>query len=332
LKKSEKNKDMMIFRVLLWRKCWREAVIKRMESKTYFTKQLLISELQSYRQSYRVDPNDPIIMVRSVEEDAVTPHNHDFYELVYIESGRGVHVVNDTSMLVSAGDMFMIKLEDTHALYPLTKTDQPFQWITCVFSPEYIEMDVSPFVSERKYFGTDGYEVDFIFRMMFKEYLVKETGYMDKLKWYLLILLSEIARFDSNAKETVSYTAVKKQMIVKKTIHWLHQHYMNKIKIEEISAHFSLSASYISRMFKECTGLSIVQYINQYRLEQSCKLLTESTHSIRKIVKLSGFQDEKFYRRYFHKHLGITPGEFRNKRNFTNPQVTTSPLLSYPEP
>ena len=265
-----------------------------------------------YRRYQYIDPNEQFFMNLSSMRDAYIPHSHDFFELVYICSGRGMHMINDKTFLANAGDVFIIKMGDIHSFDPLTDVKDSFEWINCLFTPEFIDYNI-PLVSEKKYFGTNGFEIDFLFKTMKKEYEEKRPGYLDKLKGYLLALLTELSRMDSIPIVHKAYKSMGKQKIIKDAVHYLMENYKYTIRIEEVSSELKISSSYLSKLFRECLNTSFVQYLTQFRLEKSCKLLEKTDCTIHQIAFESGFNDEKLFRTYFRRQFGITPGEYRKK-------------------
>lgn len=103
-------------------------------------------------------------------------------------------------------------------------------------------------------------------------------------------------------------------MMVKKALDYLQLHYKEKISLSVVALELGISKAYLSRLFQEFVNTSITEYINNYRLEQSCKLLNNPYLTIYQIAIEVGFCDIKFYYRFFQKHMGTTPGEFRKKK------------------
>lgn len=84
--------------------------------------------------------------------------------------------------------------------------------------------------------------------------------------------------------------------------------YVNKnftspdINVTTISYHFDLAASYISKIFKENVGISLVDYINRLRMEKAHELINEGNYSISEISKIVGYSNERTFYRIFKKY------------------------------
>jgi len=266
-----------------------------------------------YKKYEIIEPQEQIKLNQSSKNDALFSHSHEFIELVYIFSGKGIHNINSKSYFISAGDLLLIRRDEVHSIYPLSEEKSTLEWINCIFIPEYINFDFNVFSSGSRFIGTFGYEMNSMFASMLEEFQNKKAGYLDILKNYLFIILSKLSRVSQGYKEKESYANTKKKMIVKKTLDYIELHYKEKISLAVITPEVLISAAYLSRIFREIVNTSITEYTNNYRLEQSCKLLSDPALTISQIALEVGFCDIKFYYRFFEKHMGLTPGEFRRK-------------------
>ena len=71
------------------------------------------------------------------------------------------------------------------------------------------------------------------------------------------------------------------------------------------------SYSYLSRCFKKVTGISYNAYVNQYRINNACYLLTNSDYSILQCALDSGYDSLRSFNRNFTEYLSVTPSEYR---------------------
>lgn len=87
----------------------------------------------------------------------------------------------------------------------------------------------------------------------------------------------------------------------------------NQLCIMGIAEQFGLSTSYVSRVFKEKYGITILEDINQKRIALAQKLLTTTDKTIETIVTEVGYFDTSSFIRKFKKIVGMTPGEYRKQ-------------------
>lgn len=94
---------------------------------------------------------------------------------------------------------------------------------------------------------------------------------------------------------------------------YIREHYQEDISLPLLADLVNISPVYLSRLFKKEEGINFLDYLNQYRLEVSKKLLLDIRLSIIEVAVLSGFRQTKYFSRMFKKAAGITPSEYRRR-------------------
>lgn len=84
------------------------------------------------------------------------------------------------------------------------------------------------------------------------------------------------------------------------------------LSVLAIGEHFKMTPSYLSRLFKEKTGQSLLDYIHRTRIDKARKLLKESSSTISEIGNQIGYNDDNTFTRVFKKYEGITPGKYKD--------------------
>ncbi|GAF63191.1 putative DNA-binding protein [Bacillus sp. TS-2] len=92
---------------------------------------------------------------------------------------------------------------------------------------------------------------------------------------------------------------------------WIHIHQMYPITVSQIAEHFNYNSDYLSRIFKNCTGMNLQEYIHKLKIEKAKELLIRTNESIKVISYAVGINDEKYFMKLFKKHEKVTPSEFR---------------------
>ncbi|SJZ69141.1 PucR family transcriptional regulator ligand-binding domain-containing protein [Selenihalanaerobacter shriftii] len=98
---------------------------------------------------------------------------------------------------------------------------------------------------------------------------------------------------------------------VQKVKDFIWDNYSDKLTLDQISSHVYLSASHLSKIFKEATSVTIMEYVNQIRLRESKKLLRKTEMPLNKIAEISGYYDASYFSKVFKRESGITPGQYR---------------------
>lgn len=100
---------------------------------------------------------------------------------------------------------------------------------------------------------------------------------------------------------------------------WIRIHAFEKISLQSIANHFNYNKNYLSRKYKNETGIGITMQITKHRIDQAKLLLAESNLSIEEIAAYVGYDDAKYFMRTFRKFENMTPTQYRftfNKRHF----------------
>ena len=92
---------------------------------------------------------------------------------------------------------------------------------------------------------------------------------------------------------------------------YLAANYRQKLSLTEVAAQFYLSPYYLSRLFRRVTGQSIVDYINNRRIEAAQKLLETTELSISAVAEQTGFASAAHFRRVFREVMGTGPLQYR---------------------
>ena len=94
---------------------------------------------------------------------------------------------------------------------------------------------------------------------------------------------------------------------------FIDQNYTNKIALEIVANQFNVNKSYLLRLFKENTGLTVNNYILQKRILLAKNELRFSNKTLDVIAEECGFECANYFIRIFKKIEGITPGEYRKR-------------------
>jgi len=87
------------------------------------------------------------------------------------------------------------------------------------------------------------------------------------------------------------------------------------LSIEEIAKKMKVNRNYLSRAINRCAGLNFSACINEYRIKEAVRLITESCtekYSIEEIAYKVGFDERKTFYNAFKKMTGLSPSQFKN--------------------
>lgn len=93
---------------------------------------------------------------------------------------------------------------------------------------------------------------------------------------------------------------------------WIAENINEGISTRDVAAALSHHPNYLSRVFREHHGHTIVDHIHAGQVDIARQHLVASTDSVRSIALECGFNDEGYFRRVFRRHTGMTPRAFRS--------------------
>lgn len=272
-----------------------------------------------------------IVITRFEEVDFNHVHSHNFIEIAYVSSGKGIHIIGDKQYTVTKGDLFIINYDVTHEFRSIPEfKDGPLVIYNCIFKSEFLDKslissrcfsDIShiflfnSFFEEEtagndiKLLGKDNIEIEELYEKMYLLYQMKTYGYQELLRAYLMELLVKI--FILYRQSESSENREREKTYFDNVILFMKEHYKQDIKLDDLAAMAFLSRNYFCSSFKECTGVTVLEFIQKRRIEEACHLLKNKNRKLIEVAEAVGYRDLKFFSKVFKKITGKTPSEYR---------------------
>ncbi len=255
-------------------------------------------------------------------------HWHEDLELIYVLQGEIEIKTANKAINLSSGDAAFINSNVMHFQCPVGSVkvitlNQVFHAsiiygsINSVFYANYLmpiltckELDIMTFgqalVADRK--------ITQLIKLSQDLSDEKKTGYEIEVRNALssmILLIYEKAYDIINEKRLTSSQGEDRLKIM---MEYLHNNYMNKITLLDISYAANISEREAIRTFNNILNLSPFAYLMQYRVRMATTLLTESGFSISQIAYTCGFCSTSYFGKEFKKIMGITPMEYRKNQ------------------
>lgn len=94
---------------------------------------------------------------------------------------------------------------------------------------------------------------------------------------------------------------------------YLYANYMNNISIAKLGCYFHYSGSYISKIFREIKGISILEYLLMIRMDKAKELLKQPGFRVKDVSSMVGYEDSLYFSKVFKKREGMSPLEWQKK-------------------
>lgn len=101
-------------------------------------------------------------------------------------------------------------------------------------------------------------------------------------------------------------------------VRYLEQHYCEEIVFEHMAKEIGISYSYMRRIVYEFTGKSLLDYLNQLRIEKAKQLLLETSLTITQIAAEVGYYNVQSFNRFFRKYEGMAPSSYKSAKTHTS--------------
>ncbi len=101
--------------------------------------------------------------------------------------------------------------------------------------------------------------------------------------------------------------------IIKDAITYIEKNYANQILLSDIAEVCGISPNYFCKIFKEETGKSFVDFLNELRINKAKELLLSTNLKSYEVAEKVGFSDYKYFSMIFKKYTGVSPRKFKGE-------------------
>ncbi len=234
-------------------------------------------------------------------ENASAFNRHDHLELILVEQGTLGCFVEGSFFTAVSDELVIINPLQTHRLIRGV-TDEPLVAWILTFNEALLPAGNKIWTYTFEGLIKDSMVIE-LFRSVIREKkqaLAWNNLYIQNL--IQLILLQLLRKHMKTSSEEDS-TPPLLQAITS----YIHENYSQPLTLETIGNKVGISRWYLSKFFKKETGISIVEYINQYRCSNALALLLKSEHPISKISEMCGFSSLEYFSRVYTKQYGHAP-------------------------
>jgi AraC family L-rhamnose operon regulatory protein RhaS len=244
----------------------------------------------------------PVLISEFQTSEWIHPlHNHNHYELIYIKKGEGNHYINSSAIRYNAGCVFLLGPEDVHYF----EVGSPTHFVYLKFTDLYIHQDegisnsglrhLEYLIKSREthssgfvFTDEDQMILDRIFEVVIS--MKKDVLLNESLIWMQVLTLAHILQRNmpeirSNQRRTRDMQAV---------FCYLHKniYYPEQLKAKIMAEHFNFTKDYLGQYFKKNTGMTIRDYISDYRGNLIRERMKSGRFGLKQIASEFGLTDE----------------------------------------
>ena len=285
----------------------------------------MLKHEQRYRRDGVPVPIQCLWMYQSKRTRDPSYHYHDYIELLFGVEGCARAYVGTKSYDLEAGTMILVRSNELH---DVIGTGGMAKYIVVKFLPSVISGEEQTFSEYtyallmmqnmhggKIYFRANELEntpIPSVFQQMIEEWEEQKFGYELGLRAGAMTLVLHIMRKWQEENPSIAEVSItaSQRMLIQNAINYIEKHYADLTE-EECARALSVSAAYLSRVFRKGMKTTFVSYVNGVKIKEAEKLLHESDLSMTEIAEKVGFSTVAYFIATFRARYRLTPNQYR---------------------
>lgn len=243
------------------------------------------------------------------------PHKHDFYLILFVEKGEGVHIIDFVQYSIKSKSIFLMTPGQVHT-WTFSEDSKGF---VIFFTREFYEMHLSqnsllefPFyhslVAAPVVYPSKDEPLKFAVRQMFEEYMNTDTPNLRILRAYLDIFLLEAAKSYNSPHNAPNHSNTFK---LRKLEQLIDENFRTLKQPSDYGELMNLAPSYLNSICKDSLGKTLTDLIQSRLLLEAKRMFAFSDMNVNEVAAKINFKDPSYFVRWFKKQNGSTPEDFR---------------------
>ena len=282
---------------------------------------LALSQKEDARHGKAVFPLQKYMTQLDTDHPVVTTHWHDEAELTMVLDGAAEYQIDLQDYPVCPGDFLFIQPRILHTI-ALAGT-KPYHSETYVFHLNYLGANATDICSTRyllpllnEEFSLPCYipsshpaydALKTVFTQISQLYEQTPMGYELAIKSCLLQVVFLLLPYGVSTRNQDTDSASEK---LKTVLDYIHLHYAESLSIKELAAQCYFSEYYFMRFFKKHMHMTVIEYLNNLRMEKAVERFEQGNTSILEVSMSVGFHSLSYFHKLFREKFSMTPKQF----------------------
>lgn len=252
-------------------------------------------------------------------------HYHPEVELIFVCKGSGKRQIGSNISYFSDGNLVLIGSNLPHCGLTNENTNNDYEMVI-QFKPDFLGENIWETPEMQRISALlEKSKAGIVFNENIKKTVGKkiadmhEMSSLNKLLNFLEIL-DELATTQDyrilNAGKYYLQTQVEDNERINHIFNYVKDHFKEQITLEEIADLANMKVPSFCRYFKKITNKTFTQFVNEYRITHSLKLLAEQPLSITEVCFESGFNNFSYFNKTFKEYIKKSPSQYRKEFNY----------------
>lgn len=245
-------------------------------------------------------------------------HRHDFYFILAVDSGSGIHEIDFAQFQVSNNSVFILRPGQVHKLELKNySTGFLIEFDAAFYKPSDNATVERLKKATRKNVCTvsaDKFAPMFAsLSGIFREFNDRQEGYIEVIKANLGVFFIEYIRQSHNRQSIEPATSTYTQERFEELIELLESRISELKTVSQYADVLSLSPYQLNAISKAMVGKTVSEMINDQILLEAKRYLLATSNQVKDIAYHLGYEDVSYFIRFFKKHTDLSPEAFRQK-------------------
>ena len=283
---------------------------------------------RAYEEKHHGTPSFPLQVYSHHDKDGfffVPQQWHEELEWVYVEYGSLHLTIHGQSYALTPGEFCFINSRELHEI----KSAGESLHHAVVFDPGFLDFSlydncqhnfIRPITSGTLLFPTfcsafppeDHKKILFHMQEIISLYHTLPACAPLSIKLHILHMIELFFQAGYFLENTLSPKGKDSLNKLKQVIAYIQKNYAQSISLQSLSDICFMSPNYFCRYFKQEIGKTPISFLNEYRIEKACEMLSETEQHISDIALSVGFDNFSYFVRKFREYKGVTPKKYRS--------------------
>ena len=289
------------------------------------------NSFQPIKKEFVIDGFNSIYYFEFGKDFSHPPERHDFWEMVYVDSGKVNAITNGKARTLSQGEVIFHRPSELHA--HISNRKDPNCMLVISFSTKSEAMSFF----QKKIFSLDKTAKTLLTLFLSEarralgsipsdyanptapDFSSSQSGSLQLLECYLteflLILRRRAVDNDDAVKKAEHSRELAESSIIELITAYLNENLYASLTLSDICTKFFMGKSQLCKLFSEHIGEGPIEHYHRLKTQEAKRLLLSGEYSVTRISDMLGYSSIHNFSRAFKNCVGISPTEYVKKLN-----------------